>query len=308
MTTDSLVAFILASPPTPFTVYSPAMRAIIVFAVSLVFSLSGLGEISGTVGFRADGRGATGLSGAAILNVDFPLEPLMVGANLSLPLPGLDWTLTLRGSVEWDPLRLSLQGGFSPRGLVSIRQGVRFSPQPWDLPAGEARVSAQLDLYIQDPLDTPSPTLTGSAAGYVSWEDLWLETTVGAALYPFPPRLGRKGLAFGYQLYPFWITLRSYFLVGWDYSIAEFGYQEAPLRATVQVTFGPEGLQRASLFLSCNPDPFRFSLNAAATSQGPSPISLAFGFDEERAESYLRATIAFPFRLQAVGAEVRVRF
>ncbi len=284
------------------------MRAIIVFAVSLVFPFSGLGEISGTIGFRADGRGATGLSVAALLNVDFSLDSLTFGANLSLPVPGLDWNLTLRGSMEWDPLRLSLQGGFSPRGLAFIRQGVRFSPQPWDLPAGEARASAQLDLYIQDPLDTPSPTLTGSATGYVSWEDLWLETTVGANLYPFPPRLGRKGLAFGCQLYPFWITLRSYFLVGCDYSIAEFGYQEAPLRATVQVTLGPGGLQRASLFLSCNPDPFRFSLNAAATPQGPSPVSLAFGFDEERVESYLWATIAFPFRLQAVGAEVRIPF
>ena len=284
------------------------MRAIIVFAVSLIFPLSGLGEISGTVGFRADGRGATGFSVAAILNVGFSLEPLTLGANISLPLPGFDWNLTLRGNVEWDPLRLSLQGGVSPRGLGFVRQGVRFSPQPWGLPAGEARVSAQLDLYIQDPLGTPSPTLTGSATGYVSWEDLWLETTVGADLYPFPPRLGRKGLAFGYQLYPFWITLRSYFLAGWDYSIAEFGYQEAPFRATVQVTLGPGGLQRASLILSCNPDPFRFSLNAAATSQGPSPVSLAFGFDEERVESYLRATIAFPFKLQAVGAEVRVSF
>lgn len=284
------------------------MRSISVGAILLLAYSLGFGEISGTAGFRADGRGATGLSVAAILNVDFSLDPFTLGANLSLPLPGLDWNLTLRGRMGWDPFRLSSQVGVSPHGLAFLHQDLRFLPDPWVLEAGEARASTQLDLYIRDLMGTPSASLIGSASGYASWEDLWMEASLGINLYPFPPHLGRRDLAFGYQLQPFWITSRNHFLGGWSYSSVELGYQEPPLRVTVQVAFGPEGFRRVGLSLSFAPDPARFSLNTAATPQGPSPTSLTFGFVDEGMEGYLRATMAFPFGLRGVGFEVRVPF
>ncbi len=284
------------------------MRVILGGALLLLLPFWGSGSISGNLGFRAGWQGGTDVAFTGLLNLSWSWDVLSLGASFSLPFPELTWGLTLRGSLDLEPLRLSVQGGFTPSGLSHLRKTVAFSSDAWEFPWGAIAIGARFGLDIRDPLGTPSLTATGEGSAGLSWEDIRIEAGLSLDLYPPPLSLRGVVLSLGYSPYPFWITVANRFREGWEYSTAEVGYQESPLRVSVQTTFGPEGFRRASLFFSLSPDPLRFSLGAGVTPQGLSPVSLSLGFVGEWVELYLRADVAFPLELRTLSLEVRIPF
>lgn len=284
------------------------MRRSLGYAVLLLLSLTAAASPGGNLGLRAEWRDGGPLAMVGFASLSSSWDGLSAGASLNLPFPGLDWDLVLRGAFARGPLGLSLQGGLAPSGLRYIHEEVRLSLEPEGLPEGELRWSGRLSVYIRDPLGTPSLDASGSSSLFWSWEGFWLEASISAELYPFPPLLGRKGLSLGYRPSPWWVTLRSYFSGGWDYSLLELGYREAPLGLTVQGTFGPQGFQRASVALSLDYEPLRFRATGGFTPSGPVPLFLSLGYAGELVQITLRANISFPFHPQSASLEVRLPF
>ena len=286
------------------------MRKLIVCAVFLFLFLPfmGLGSVSGNVGLRTEWRGGDQWDLTGFTNLNLSAENLALNAYLSVPIPELSWSLTLRGSVYLDPLRTVLQLRFSPGGLHYLRTDIYLSPPSWELGDGELSLDLSLGLELQDPFGSPSLAGFGNGALQWSWEDLWVKGELGWDLYPFPPALGRVVLAAGYRPYPWWITVRTSFTSTWDYASLEAGYGEPPLRASLQGTVGPGGFERLSFNLAFRPEPLEFRVYGQVPAGGQVSFTFVAGYYGDFVSITLKAGFLLPFSFQSAGVEVRFYF
>jgi len=277
--------------------------------VFLCTSVIGFAEWSGEVGFWADGRPGNPITLTGSLGLTYSYEILSFTGNVEFPFTSpASWRASLRGAIPFDPIRFNVQLVLDGTGTDCINGALGFMPDPWDLWGGDLRLKAILNFSVRDPLGEAALSSSGNLSLKYQVEGLWWEVGGSFELYPLPPSVGRKILAFGYSPDSWWITARSSFAAAWDRTTLEFGNAEGPLSFTARGELTPVGFARATVTVSLTHEGLRASGRFGLTPAGPTYPNFSVSYRDGNWSFSLSVGLGASFQLEKSRMDLSYRF